>query len=296
MFCNSLPGNRIFGFLMAIFFFAIVSLTVVLVFVAWIPLQPLPANVVPIHNGSIIIVKVIDSLFHGTVTVSIVRKHLEYNTDIHFYGVVGHCDGMNEIQIPTRSVMLTEKNISSFVPEYYVLEGSFFWYEISGSSDKPSHVEVCADRQSSENKTSPGQCILLEFEHGSGYYRVPKPGYYSFRIEPHQGLGDYKLTVTENLRILTVNLDESLECSISSTNVITQCNFALPLTLKYCLMAKLDQPIATSDVQLEVQVTDSRLDIMLAIPLSLLVLLIALFFSVLCVYLKFCIKRQSRVM
>lgn len=282
---------------MAIFLIAIISSTVVLVFMVWIPLQPLPSSEVPIHNGSIAIVKEVNGLVHKTVTISIVQIDVDHsNTDIHFYGVVGQCDGVNAIRLSPRSVTLTEKNISTFIPEYYVLEGSFFSYEISGSSGgKPSHVEVCADRQSGENKTSLGQCILLPFGQGSSYYRVPKPGYYFYRIESPEELGDYKLSVTENLRILTANLDESLVCNISSTNTVTQCNFTLPLKPKYCLMAKLYQPITTSDVKLEVQIRDSRFEIMLAIPLSLLVVLITLYVSLLCVplcYCKFCVLRK----
>lgn len=266
----------------------------------WMPLEPLPADKTPIRNGSIIIVKEIDSLFHKAVTVNNSSDLNHSSIDIHFYGVHEHCDGKNVIQIPSRTIILTELNTSSYVPDYYALEGSYFNYEISGNSGNPSRVEVCAYRESvdSDNEATPEQCVRLAFGQGSGYYRVPKPGYYFFRVEPYEELLDYKLSITETLRILTTNLDESLGCSINNTN--TQCQFSLPLEPKYCLMAKLYQSIGISDVnKLEVQVMESRFEIMLAIPLSLLVLLMMLFVCVLVsvplCYLKFCINRQSRV-
>lgn len=259
--------------------FIVISIVTLLVEI-WIPLEPLPADKTPILNGSLILVKEIDSLFHRMAIVTLDVNFSHADDSINFYGVNRSCDDKNVIG-RSKNIVLTKVNISNYVPEYYALEGSDFQYEISGNSTVNS-VNVCAYRLSDYNKSSLGQCSAkLPLGQGSVRYKVPAPGYYLFRVEQSDEIADYKLSIKENLKILTTNQAELLGCSINSTN--TECHFSLPLKPKYCLMAKLYQSIAISESVLVVQVKEGRFDIMLAIPLPLLVIPVLLFvLSLLC--------------
>lgn len=276
-----------------VLFFAIVIVT--LLFEIWMPLRsPSPAKT-HILNGSFIIVKEIKSFFHKTVIVNLDEESfnsIHSNTSINFYGAYGSCDGKN-VELINKSIVLTEKNISNYIPQYFALQGSFFEYKVSVNSTSHANiVNVCVD---GGFDYIDGQCKRLLLGQDRIYrYPVLAPGYYFFRVESRV---DYKLSINETLRILSINQDDALGCSINTTNTV--CQFDLPLKPKYCLMARLYQPAIISDIKLDVQVTESRYDIMLGTPLSVLVLLITLFvLFIVCVppcYLKFCITRKSRV-
>lgn len=283
----------------------LVVAVVALIIKIWLPLMPPPSEKTSILRGSPIIVKEIDCWFYKTVLVSLDDDSTDINssdTSIEFYGVYDYCDGQHVLFPIKEEVVLTDKNISDYVPEYFALKGTFFEYEISGDSSR-QRVKVCAYQGSSPGH---GQCsTYLPWGQGSAFYKVPTPGYYFFRLvgESSEEITNYKLTIHENFKILTPNQGDILGCSINTTNKF--CEFSLPLKHKYCLMAKLYQStVVTSHVELDarveldIQITESRLEVMLAIPLSLLVLVIMLVLLFLvCVplcYLRFCINRQSK--
>lgn len=260
----------------------------------WLPLKPPASDNLSILRGSPIIVKEIDSWFYKTVVVGLDDNSTAINnsdTYVNFYGVYDYCDGQHVLFPIKQDVIFTDKNISNYVPDYFALKGTFFEYEILGNSPH-SAVQVCAD-----NGNSPGQCSTnLPWGEGSVFYKVTTPGYYFFRLKSSDDITDYKLIVHQNFKILATSQIDFLGCSINTKN--QACEFSLPLRKKYCLMAKLYEPNATSQVELNVQIKESRLEIMLAIPLSLLVLLVMLFLLFLvCLpfcYLRFCITRQAR--
>lgn len=296
--------------LVAIVVVLVVISSVTLLLKVWMHLQPLSPSRITILKRSSIILKEIDSVFHKTVIID----HEEdqnvtsidfYNsgTNVDFYGLEGSCDriyGTDNVFDVVEQVYLTKENISSFVPKY-ALKGSVFHFEISANIDNSSQVRfvhICAYRGSDYNKGSRRECIKLNLREGFDRYEVTAAGYYFFKVESSEEVTDYKLSITENLKVLHINTDEFLGCCINDTN--SHCQFTLPLRMKYCLMAEFYYArFAVPSVELNVEVKDSRFLIMLATPLLILVLVV-IGFILLCIplcyyYCKFCSTKHSTV-
>lgn len=285
---------------MILFLLVVVSIVTLTVKI-WIPLRQSSALKLEILNGSTIIVKEIDSLFQKAVDVSLDREHINstnFNrstTNIDFYGVATSCDQIYGTTLKERKFCLTEKDISSHVPEY-ALKGSIFKYEISGNTSKNEYMLICTYCGADYKMCHRKKCKKLYLNEGSGSYKVSEHGYYSFRVEDSEGM-DFKLCIDESLVILDPFTDESLRCSINTTN--ERCHFLLPLKTKYCVMAEFSPTrLALPSVELDVKVGDSRFVIMLITPLSILFFIVLLVSFVVCVPLcccKICKTKRSMV-
>lgn len=131
-YCICIIACKILCFPIVLLIAIIVISVVILLVEIWIPLEPLPADKIAILDGSLILVKEIDSLFHKMAIVTLYVNFSHADDSINFYGVHRSCDNKNVIR-RNKTTVLTKANISDYVPEYYALEGSDFQYEISGN-------------------------------------------------------------------------------------------------------------------------------------------------------------------
>jgi hypothetical protein len=275
----------------------------------WIPLRPPPPSQLEMLNGSTVIVKEIDSLFHKTVEVHLNTEDVnstEFNhstSNIDFYGMPRPCDHIygSNYGPKTWSISLTEENITTHTPEY-ALKGSTFNYKISGHVNNIStieFVEVCVYRGFDYSMETPEACkkVLLRQDHGS--FEVQEAGYYFFKVLDSSGweVTDYVLRIDGSVYELHVNTDECLGCSINRTN--DHCQFFLPLKTKFCLLAEFyPTRLALAHVSLNVEVKDSQFVIMLAPSLSFLCLAAILVSLAVCIpacCCKFCNTRHTLV-
>lgn len=249
-------------------------------------------------------------MFHKTVNVGLSTElfnstdFYDSTTNIDFYGASGSCDHIygSNFPIKTRNIYLTDKNISSYIPEY-ALKGSIFNYKLSGNVQNISDVDfvdVCVYRGSDYNKGTLLKCkkVLLRQDYSCGSYEVRESDYYFFKVDSSGGgITDYELHIDESVNELHVNTDECKGCRINTTN--DRCQFLLPLKMKFCLMAEFyPTRLALASVTLDVVVKDSRYVIMLVTPLSILSFVMLLVGFVLCVpmcYYKYCKTSYSMV-
>lgn len=284
----------------------VISVTTLLVKL-WIPLWSLNASQLQILNGSTIVVKEVDSLFHGTVQVGLNNiNSTDFNhssTNIDFFGASGPCSHIYGSNFPpkTRNICVTEKNISSYIPEY-ALKGSTYNYQITGHAKNMSTVEfvsVCLYRGADYNTSTRERCKKVVLKQDHGLYEVSVPGYYFFKVNPPvgEGISDYELHINGNVNELHVNTGECMGCTINTTN--KQCRFSLPLKTKFCLMAEFyPTRLALASVTLDVQVKESRYVIMLITPIAILFFLVLFVCLITCTLLccfKFCNTRRTMV-
>ena len=259
-----------------------------LLFTVWMPLKSSPPLKKELLKGTSVFLEEIDTTFHKTVVVRLDKDNL---TDVYieFYGAKGSCDENLDFPTKTREVYLTEKNISTFAPKHFALKDSFFQYDISGNittNQENAIVEVCAyegAHYSTAVSTCTGKCcIRCQLGQKCEPYRVSQSGYYYFKVKSEE-LQDYQLSIIETLRVLHINnRGEYLHCNINATNKV--CHLPLPQGDKYCLMAKFypsESPLTT--VELDLHVENGRYSIILAIPLSIFLAIMAMFIVCSCV-------------
>ena len=252
--------------------------------------------------------KEIDSLFHGTVDVGLDTEYVNStdfyhsNTNIDFFGAPGPCSHIygSDFSPKQRNIYVTEKNISSYIPEY-ALKGSTFNYQITGHAKNMSNVEfvdVCLHRGSAYNTGTQIRCkkVLLKQDHG--LYEVPVPDYYFFKVNPlGEEISDFELHIDGSVNELHVTTHECQGCSINTTK--EHCRLSLPLKTKFCLMAEFyGTRLALASITLDVQVEESRYVIMLITPIAILSFLVLFGCFIICTPLccfKFCNARHSMV-
>lgn len=268
-------------------------------FKLWIPLEPQDPSSFSILNGSTVLLKEIDSMFYKTVTVDLDKNIKVFNDVIEFYGQVGSCDQVRTelVYLQKKNFFLTEKKVDTFTP-IYILKGSTFDYVISGEVKNSSQAKVCVYSGSRRNEGHQTTCLKVSLRDGYGFgqYTIEKSDYYYIKVVLSDNYVKYSLNISGDLKILQVPFDQILSCSIITTNL--HCRFVLPLTAKFCLMAKFyPNPFGAAGVKLAIQVKDSRFDSILAPSLSV-TLLFLLIFAISFVLLCFCMfhaKRSSSV-
>ena len=296
------------GCAVAVLLVAVSVLTAVLASILlatlWIHLIRLPhPSKLPIRQASTIILGDFNSFYYDKVYAGIDEKSLtnatrDLNYNIDVYGIQGACVDIHKHGVYNYfdQVVVTEKNISNFIP-VYALSGSFFNYQLYGSTSNMSlqnkFVEVCLNRGASYDDGEKLDCVKMPLFKGVGRYEITDPGYFFFTVQSLNGKAEYSLNVSGTIKKIHVSTDKMLGCGLSRSNLT--CHIVLPAKGNtYCLLAefyKLTHHFMLTE--LDVRVEKTRASHILGIslpPLIVFVLLVCLsglgiiFIKCVCVY------------
>lgn len=292
---------------LAVTFFAAVLVSILLGTV-WIHLLQLPSSSKhPIRQATTIILGDVNSFYYDQVyadidekSLSNVTRDLDFSIDI--YGIQGACANIpsSNIYDVYTDVIVTDKNISNFVP-IYALSGSYLYFQLYGkgsnSSSQNMFVKVCLNSGASYEDGTQLDCVKKDLFKSFGRYEIIDPGYYFFTVQSLDGITEYVMNVSGRIKKIHATTSEMLGCPLSRSNL--SCHIPLSTgSNTYCLLAEFYKlPYHRMLTELNVKVEKARASFILGItlpPLLLLVLLIFSGFSVIVCIKCFCKYRTKR--